>query len=232
MGTPIPSIYDYRVISRIGSAPVTAAEVVAQVKGDPDWLNDPEIAAFFDVLIKAAIDVGERLCKRVLWQANFKAYLDFFINRVGIPINFYRGFRINTQAPYEVRRAPLVSISSITRTVNGVPVVIDPADYYFTPSETDFSFVVPASGKDWPTDGDEILHSIEFDFVAGYTAANIPSDLKHALLLHLAAMWANRGDCSGAWSGVNAAGCAGCPLPPGAQAIYSQHRIYDLRQGL
>jgi len=232
MGYPVPSIYDYKLIARIGSAPLTAAQMVEHLKLDPDLLGEPTFVAYMDALIAAAINVGEKVSKRVFWQGNFKAYLDFFVTCAGYPRGLYRGLNIGQDQPYEIRRSPLVSITSITRKVQDTPETIDAADYYFTPSETDFSYVAPSRGKSWPSDADDVLHAIEFDFVAGWTDANLPADILEALKLHVSAMFANRGDCDGAWSGSAAAACIGCPLPPGAKLIYSQHRIFDLRQGL
>ena len=212
MGIPVPNFYDYNLLSRIGDAPVTAEMVAAHLKFDPDLLTDADFKAYIDALIDAAILAGEHLSKRVIWQANFGAYLDSFVS----------------YAAYTVRRSPLKSVTAIQYYNGGTPQTLAATDYYKTNSP-DYSKIAMVDGKDWPV-VDCRLQAIELTFVAGYDAGAVPKDLLQAILIHVAAMYANRGDC--AMTAAGAAGCVTCAVPTQAKNFYMKYRIHDLRQGM
>jgi uncharacterized phiE125 gp8 family phage protein len=117
---------------------------------------------------------------------------------------------------------PLISITSIKHYVSSAQVTIDSGDYYTTTSNW-FSKVVPTGN--WPTNTDDRLQAVEVIFKAGYTSSTIPDDLKHAILMHVAQLYANRGDCTPPSSSN-----AGCHLPQYARNIYQLNRINYLLQ--
>jgi uncharacterized phiE125 gp8 family phage protein len=207
----VPNIYDYELVSRIGSRPVTALEVAEHLKYDSSLVTG-DFQAYLESLIDTAVLVAERYTRRTFIDSNFKAYLD----------------RFQSGCNYEIRRSPFGSMTSITRSVSSVQTVIDSNSYYVSLSH-DFSRVALMPGYAWPIDQDAILHAIVFTFVAGYTNAEFPVDLKQALLIHIAAMYSQRGDCEPSGGGQCASKCS---IPTQAKNIYDQYKIYDMRIGL
>lgn len=132
-----------------------------------------------DTLIQSTIDActewGESYTRRSFRAQVWHLLLDSF---------YYRT---------EIRRQIVDAITSITHLVAGSPVAVASTVYYLkqTPQGAD---ILLASGQDWPTNTDEQEQAITVNFTtAAWTQhANL---IHEALLKHIAAMYANRGDC-------------------------------------
>jgi len=195
------------MVDRIGERPISAFDVAEHLKIDTDLITG-EFKAYIEGLIDAAVLFGEAFTKRTFIDSNFVSYLD----------GLYGG------ASYEIRKSPINSITSITYTTGGTPTVLSSAAYYLAQSPT-FSRIGLNVEYSWPT-ADAIIHSVEIAFVAGYTSATFPADLKEALLQHVGAMYANRGDCG------TSSGGAQCSLPASVKNIYSMRKIRDIGIGM
>jgi len=170
-----------------------------------------------ETLIRAAITSGELYTKRTFQESNFVGYLDSFLTG---------------RTAYQVRKTPLQSITEISYLVGGVETVFESANQLIIQSP-DFSRVQPIIGSDWPSTVDNQMHAAELQFVAGYKENEFPPALKLALLTHISALWAQRGDCTssgGMQFGVDVATTSAVPTV--AKMTYSQYRINDLRVGI
>ena len=81
---------------------------------------------------------------------------------------------------------------------------LDPSDYavdcYSEPG-----LICPAYGKSWPATYPEI-NAVQIRFVAGYgTAADVPQEVKHAILLKVADLYEHRGGDEGIDKNINGA---------------------------
>ena len=56
-----------------------------------------------------------------------------------------------------------------------------------------YSEILLNEGQDWPTDTDDREQAIEIEFVT--KAAECIAQIKQAMLMHIAALYFNRGDC-------------------------------------
>lgn len=192
--------------ARTGSRPVSALDIADHLKIDQSMISG-DFKTYIESLIDTAILVGEKYSSLVFRETTFTGYLDYFVNGCS----------------YEIRRAPLQSISYIGRTVSGVATEFYSSNFYVV-SSSGFSRVALAVGSSWPTDQDRIYHAVQVDFVAGYADGECPVDIQHAIKLHVAAMYVNRGDCDKPGSKGGTSVCdAECALPIQAKNIYSQN---------
>lgn len=226
MGYPVPNIYDYTIVSRIAPRPVTADEMIDWLKLDVSLKVDTDFTDAMDILIDAAVLLGEKLTKRTFRESNFLAYLDYFVGTVPTFSLGYRGVN-----GYELRSTPLQSITKIEYLKDTVLTEIASSKYYAT-SAVDFPCIALVDGQSWPTDVDTRLQAITFTYIAGFPEDELPPDLKQALKVNVAAMYVNVGDCEGTASGTFGSCDPACALPAQAKNIYNQNRIFDLRQGL
>ncbi len=139
-----------------------------------------------------------------------------------------------------IAKHPVASITSITRLVwddvdTNVPTAVPTADYYLKRAES-FSEVLlfssaptgsTATGS-WPTDVSEQQpeKGIVVTFVT--EAPEWVAEVKTALLHHLAALWANRGDCLSALSAAGGGRVAlhqDMAAQSGADALLDHYRI-------
>lgn len=201
----IPRLYDYTMIARIGTRPITAMEVAQELKIDEEAVTG-DFQAYLESLIDAAILQAENMTNRTLIESSFVAYID----------DFYPGYS------YEIRKSPVNSIDSITATLNGSPEVF-PSESYYLSKSPDYSVMALAPGKSWPG-SDNIMHAIAVNFNAGYTT--LPADLKKAVLMIVGMLYSNRGDCD------TAAGPGACSMPVPVRNILKMYRIPSIRVGI
>jgi uncharacterized phiE125 gp8 family phage protein len=206
----------YVVIEPPTEYPLSVADfkLWAKVTGTAD---DPII----DRLIKGVTLEAERYTKREITKKTFRTFRDIFGDLEETPVD-YRSARYFEDVPVTIRRSPLLSITEITYNVAGVPIALDLDDIDIVYSD-DFSSLIPAIDKVWKQ-VDNRPQSIKIEFEDGFeTAADVPSDLKNALLAHITAVYQNRGDC-------DSGGSCDCKFAPAeALAVYKQYRINDFR---
>ncbi len=198
---PDAKAYSYELISPVPAVdyPITLAELKSHLRVD-DTVDDE----YLNLVIKAVTHFGEQYTKRDFINKTYKTYRDFF-----------KRFFI-------IRRAPLVSITSIKYFVKGLENTIASTVYFATKSNA-YSDVALKLDQVWPSDVDRVEDSIVIEFIAGYGATALPdaqTDLKFALFNHAAQIYENRGDCS-------ECSCRTL-LPMNARDIYNQYRIMSI----
>lgn len=230
MAYPVPNFYEYILTSRIAGRPISAADLIAQLKLDPDLANDSDFVDYVNALIDAAVLCGEKYTKLTFQESNFDAYLDYFVgNAAGFGLAFYSRYSTSRYCTsYEIRRGPFQSSVSLKYLADGAETTIDASNYYTT-NAVNFARLAPADGYTWPS-ADNRLQAITYQFRAGYPDGELPADLKQALLMHVAAMFSNRGDCS--LESVKQELTVTQYMPDATKAIYDKNRVIDIRVGL
>jgi uncharacterized phiE125 gp8 family phage protein len=169
------SDFVYTVTTSRASLPITLTLVKSHLNLDPD---DTSQEAYLTFLIEAVTDYAEAYMRKVLINTTFKTTRDTLVPAI------------------QLRRSPFVSLGRFQYLVNGVLTDIDSSLYYIV-EERDYSYIALKADSTYPTDVDDQLYPIEIEFTAGYGTSDtdVPSDIRLALLNHLAVVYENRGDC-------------------------------------
>jgi len=119
----------------------------------------------------------------------------------------------------EIERSKLQSITSIQYYKDGSLTTVSSSIYYIT-NNPDFASIYLVDGQEWPADVDNRKQAVQITFVAGYgaTGSSVPSDLKIAMLEHIAAYYENRGDCADCTENI----------PAFSRQIYASNKIYKV----
>jgi uncharacterized phiE125 gp8 family phage protein len=164
---------------------------------------------YLTALIDAITSYAEEYTRRDLISKTYYAFMDRF------PPDYF-SFNARDRGQIIILRSKLQSVSAIQYYQDGAYVTVSSSDYYITNSP-DFGGIYLVSGSNWPTDLDERKQAVRITFVAGYgaTAASVPTDLKYAILQHLASYYVNRGDCMDCSTNI----------PALAQKVYDKYKI-------
>lgn len=182
--------------------PVSLVEAKAHLRVTDDT-EDGLIAAY----ILAARQAAEDYTRRKLYTQTW----DYFIDR-GWPTVDVDGIerpRIVIPLP------PLQSVTSISY-YNGVGTLTTlAADQYLVDVSDMEGRIEPAYGVTWPTVRDQ-MSTIRVRMVVGYTA--LPEPIRHAILLSVGHLYANRE--------AVVVGTSAVELPLGAQSLLFPYRVF------
>lgn len=187
------------LISGPALEPVSLADVKAHLRID----TDDDDALLSAAIVSARIHV-EAATRRMLIEQAWRIYLDGWPRKriVILPV------------------APLLSIDSVTvYDAGGTPQVVDADDY-----ETDL-ISVPARlvlGATAPSPVGRVTNGVEIEVTAGYgtTSIDVPSPLRHAVMMLVGHWYEHRG-AVGHDMAVHAA-------PLGFEALVAPYRLLDL----
>jgi len=175
---------------------------VDPIQGGVDLVQD----AWMTNAIKTAMSCFEAISSRTLMITAFRTYHDCW------------------QPCFELRKSPLVAISSVKyNDTDSVEQTVDSADYYIQ-KDPAYSLVrFDCETFDSPALKANRPQQITIDFTAGYatTESDVPADIKKAILQQVCYMSANRGDCA-CGDGMSSA------KAPGAMAIYKKYKIEEI----
>lgn len=206
---------NYVLVTGTDVLAVSLVEVKAYLKIPTSFTQEDNLITS---IIKASTTFFERITGRDLINKTYKTYIDNFPSQktpyklVGLtPASLYYNDNGIT-----IRKSKLQSITSISYYLNGILTVWDNSNYYFT-DDYDYSGIYLVKDKVFP-EIDERKQAIKIEFVAGYGAdeTTIPADIKEALLLMIAFLYENRGDCE----------CSG-GVPVMAKNLFSSYIIID-----
>lgn len=212
--------YSYTVVTPPSNLAVSLVTFKAFIK-QPNLPASQD--ALITILIESATESGEKLTRRDFITREYVTFRDFFpepSQNEGYyafgQVPAFTGITGDENVGFELRKSPLQSVEQVQYLKSGSFVIIPSTDYYNT-VETDYSELLSANA--WPTDNDNRLQSIEINFKTGFgdTEADIPSDIKNAILMHATALWSDRGDC-----------CEESNMPALAKSIYLKNRIENL----
>jgi uncharacterized phiE125 gp8 family phage protein len=194
-----PAYYTYKT----STPSVFPAEMIDDVRTHLRLSMTYPSDAYLTMLINAAIECGQNYTRRVFFTTGFTTYLDYFEREI------------------ELKRSPLIAVSSFEYKVSGSFTTVDSSLYYQS-LETDYSKIILNQNKYYPTDGDSEVQSIKIIFTAGYGTeiSDIPPSIYLAILNHIAALYENRGDCDAA--------SIASSLPNTSRAIYNSFRLIDV----
>lgn len=204
--TAASSQYFYEVLTPPAILPVTLSQIKTHIiYADPSYTGEDD---YLTLLAKSATLKAEEYTGRTLINTQFVTYRN----------NFLQGF-------FTLLRSRFQSLTSIQYLSDNTYQTVDPSIYYIN-KNPDYSSILPAPDKYWPTNIDNKLSSIKITFTAGYgsLADDVPSDIKIAILNHVAFLYENRGDCS----------CSPdlTSLPATSRAVYDLYRIRNINGNL
>lgn len=192
--------YSYKEIARDSSEAIPLSLVKEHIRLSHDNTCEDELIRTY---IATARLCFEAFTRRTLITTTYRTYRDIWENG------------------YELRRSPLQSVESVKYyDTDNVLQTLDSSNYYVT-DEADYSRLIFNDDAVFPTLKNR-EQAIQIEFKAGYgdTMADIPADIRVALLQHIANMYENRGDCEGDF-------CENL-LPSTARLIYSKYKIMEI----
>ncbi len=156
-----------------GSEPITTAE--AKLQARVETTADDVLLA---VLIPAVRAAAEQFTRRALVAGSYT----YAVRGNDKPV-----FRDALPLPC----VPITALTSLAyvSASTGTTVALTTGDFVLRSYES-FAFVVPVVGAIWPTDAEEV----RITYTCGYAAADVPVDIKLALLLSLAEWYGQRED--------------------------------------
>lgn len=182
------------------ASPVTLTEAKAHLR-----ISSPAEDALLQSIIDACTEWGESYTRRSFRAQVWKLLLDAFSSRI------------------EIRRQLVDAITSITHIVSDAPVTVA-SDVYYLKQTPQGAEILLAYGQDWPTDTDYREQAITVNFTTAAWSRHA-SLIHEALLKHIAAMYANRGDCVDGGSGGSACTAADYAQSSGAASLYDMLRV-------
>lgn len=195
--------YAYTLITPAAELLVSLAEIKEHLRLDPD---DTSQDTYLTHLITAATEFGEKSTWRDFLNKTWRTYRN----------NFYHA---NANGIY-IQRSRLQSVEFIKYYKDNILTTVDSSIYYFIESQ-DFSTIYIKIGNQFPMDVDTRMQAVQIQFVSGYgaDAADVPSALRQAVMMHVTALYENRGDCG--------SDC-GSSAPSASMAIYNNYRIRSM----
>lgn len=202
------------VVTPASADPVTLSEANAWLRLD-DGADDVTVS----MLISAATASVEEYLRRSLLTRTLRLTLDAEPSRFGsdfqpgtydLPVGALYG---DLPRAIDLPKGPVRAISSVT--------TYDTEDAASTFGSSNYSLdsagsrLVLAYGSLWPT-GLRPRAAVEINYTAGYgeAASSVPQPIRTAILIHLATLYEQRGQCDDAMS-----------MPPGAKQLLNQYRI-------
>ncbi|MEE9160021.1 MAG: hypothetical protein V3U60_16750 [Gammaproteobacteria bacterium] len=129
-------------------------------------------------LIRSAQLQAQDYAGIVLFKTTFKLSLPFFPLRI------------------ELRKRPVISVTSVSRRVDGVDTAVDAEDYRLIQRDC-YPYISLSDGACWPTDADMEDDAVSVIFDAGLSdkEEGIPVDIKAAINATAVHDFENPGDC-------------------------------------
>ena len=208
----IPSSFGVVRVVPPAVEPVSLAEVKAHVRLDEGMTQDD---ALLSALIGVARDSAERWLGRALIHQTWRMVCDAS-PVVGI---------------VELPNPPLVSINHIkTYDDRDGEKVFAAENYYVDPARQPGRIVLRA-GAVWPC-AQRAANGFEVEYVAGYgvTGEDVPPAIRRGILIHVAALYAERGDrfAPDGSLGMSMRGRVTEVLPANAYALYAPYRLLTI----
>lgn len=212
-GTPISPATGTIFVTLAPQLPISIELLKTHVRiDDPNAQTD-----YLTLLIEHAARVAEDFCNVSFIYQGWRTYRNNF-NQISI----------------ELRKGYFVSLDAFKYLVNNSYIDVN-SDLYYVSKEAGYSQIRLNSGQEFPNDIDLKNNSVLIDFTSGIApdASTIPSDLKLALLNHIAFAYENRGNNdiagmassgTGDMAGLNA-------IPNISMDVYAKYRITDITSG-
>lgn len=197
------------LVTAPSAEPVTLAEAKAHLRVD-DTNSDSKITS----LIKAARLTAENFMQRALCLRTYRLTLDRFPQYL---------------CPLDLPMSPVLSIDSVKYYDTSGTLVTWSSAEYILEADSEPARLVHDPSFTWPTDYQQNrIGLVQVQYQAGYAAstdsptdyaANVPDDIKAAIMLILGDLYENR---ESTLTGTRA---AAVPLPYGAESLLYPYRI-------
>jgi len=196
--------YSYKKITSPINDVLSLSEIKLFLRLDTDDTSEDTLLSNF---LCSAVSYVEKYTNRTLLTTQYITYRDNFFNSVC-------GY-------WELRKSPLQQVDSIKYYNSGNVLTAISEDVYYSTLENDYSKILLNDDYLFPSNKLNRLQSIEITFTAGYgdTSDDVPCQIKEAILLLIAAMYENRGDCDTSCSSL-----ANCSV----KSLLSQFRIINI----
>jgi uncharacterized phiE125 gp8 family phage protein len=210
VGTPATPATGTIFVILTPQMPITIDMLKAHIR-----IDDPNAQVdYLNVLIQAVTRIAEDYCNVSFIRQAWRTSRDNF-----------------AQVAIELRKGSFYSLQAFKYLVDGVYIDVPITDYYVS-LDAGYSQIRLRYNQEYPQNIDLRNNSVVIDFTAGLAAdqANVPADLKLALLNHAAFAYENRGNNdiaglssrgAGEESGLNA-------IPNISQDVYNKYRIQDI----
>lgn len=196
---------NYILQSGSTTTPITLIQAKEHLRLDS---TDSSQDTYLETLINACTKIGEEYTRREFLTKSFILYLDTINSR-----------------EIQIYRSKLVSISSVKYYYNSVLTTINSSNYYVLNSNDYSSLCFNSTFADLQID--DRKQAVQIAFTAGYGVnyTFIPSDIKLALLCHLAKVYENRGDTE---FNISQTGIMLESMPEVTRNIYSYLKIRQI----
>lgn len=183
------------------SEPLSRDEAKAFCRIDAE---DTSQDSLVDTLIAAARQRCEKTTRRALVTQTWRVTFDRFPGLVFVTPDYpgWEYLRLGADGDPRVIRLPRPPLQSVTSVqyvdTAGVLQTISSSDY-LVDTDTELGRLFPAYGTYWPVTRPQ-ANAVRIVYVAGYGAASdVPADLKHRLLVHVAHSFERREDADEAF---------------------------------
>lgn len=158
-------------------------------------------------------------------QAAIESFCDITILTTVVQAD-YESFQVNMPL---VKR-PYQSLGSIeyVATGDGTITEVDSGTYHVAAEHQKQARVYLGKGLEWPTDVADRKDAVRITYTVGWDAADVPKDIRLAILMTVAKFDSNRGDCEegGANASVYAMkNSSGSALPGTAAALLNPYKL-------
>jgi uncharacterized phiE125 gp8 family phage protein len=176
-------------------------------------------------LIKAVRATAEEYLRRALLTQTYRLTIDLPCGGIDhllgegtydLPVSALNG---DLSRAVELPKGPVQSIISVKTTDTAdAQTTFAPSNYYLDAAG---ERLVLTTGATWPSNLRGIA-AVEVNYIVGYgdTGDSVPQPIKTGMLIHLASLYEQRGQCDDAMS-----------LPPGTKRLYDQYRVMGERRG-
>lgn len=198
----------HNLITTPAVEPITLTEAKAHLR--VDFADDNDLITTLIIVARQAVEefTGRALITQT-WQVFYDRFPDFFYSRFSdcditsssqqLPVNYYQN-RYRSAREIELLKPPLQTVTHVKTYAND-----DTATTFSTASYqvSAYGGLAPTRGRVTLRDGATFpfftrnADGIEIQFVAGYgdAASDVPEQIRQAMLLLIAKLYEDRGDC-------------------------------------
>lgn len=151
-------------------------------------LEEADFDDLVEMYLAAAVEWAEGFMHRTIISRAHEWTLRDFPRYGRQEIRLPRG---KTQSVEQIVYARNGSTTTLTGPSSGSPA---DADWQEQLDGDDGGLLMPPRGSDWPTTDDDVPAPVVVHFTAGWAAADVPVQIKHAVAMYVADAFENRGD--------------------------------------
>ena len=182
----------HRGFSYIVTVPPAELAVSLQDVKDALKIDGTADDDFITLLIESATTYAEQVTGRWFIKRTCETYRDHSPSKWGYSEGYYHSL-----PSWKIRRSPLDSVDSIEYISEGVYTELDSANYYHTTELAYSHILAEPDTSGFPHININRMQMWRITFIAGMAddESGVPAWAKTAIMMHVVAMYHNRGDC-------------------------------------